>query len=143
VAKEDEMTKRLFKLLWPAAVAATLALSSVSAEAGDVRARVPFDFTVKGKALRAGTYDVSATRGVLTLHGENGGAIVLTSRVGSAADHQLRLVFEKYGDAYVLRQAWTGSGGEQVPVSAYDRELAQQARKGNLAAALRIVIPAL
>src|SRR5678809_1101314 len=76
VAGEDEMTK-LFKLLGPALAVATLAMSSVSAEAADIHCRVPFDFTVKGKALAAGAYTLSHERGVLTVRGEKDGAIVM------------------------------------------------------------------
>lgn len=143
VAKEDEMTK-LFKLLGPAMAVATLAMSAVSTEAAEIRARVPFDFTVKGKVLRAGTYEISETRGVLTLSGEKDGAIVMTMRVGSPADYRLRVVFEKYGETYVLRQAWTGvGGGSQVTPSRHDTELAQKARNGQTAAMERVEIPVL
>ena len=137
------MTKQLSRLLWPALAVATMAMSSVSAEAGDIRCRVPFDFTVKGKALAAGNYQISEVRGVLTLRGEQDGAIVLTTRVGSSEDHRLRVVFEKYGESYVLRQAWTGSGGSQVAPSRHERELAQKARNGQIAAAEQVEIPVL
>ena len=143
VAREDEMTKQLSRLLWPALAVATIAMSSVSAEAGDIRCRVPFDFTVKGRTLAAGNYEISEVRGVLTLRGQKDGAIVLTRRVGSSTDHRLRVVFEKYGEAYVLRQAWMGSGGSEVAPSRQERELAQKARNGQTAAAERIEIPVL
>src|SRR5262245_7304609 len=143
LAREDEMTKRFMKLVGPAAVAATLALSGVSAEAADIRARVPFDFTVKGKTLKAGAYNVSDSGGILMLNSATGGVFVLTTRVGSSSDRQPRLVFERYGDTYVLRQAWTGVGGYQLPQSKSEREAAKLARKGQTAAAETNVIPAL
>ena len=137
------MTKRFLKLLGPALAVATMAVSSVPAEAGDIRFRAPFDFTVRGKVLPAGTYDVSETRGILALHSEKGGAFVQTSRMGSSRDRNLRVVFEKYGETYVLRQAWTGAGGFAVPQSRSERELARAGRAGQSAAVELVVIPAL
>jgi len=137
------MTKQLSRLLWPALAVATMAMSSVSAEAADIRCRVPFDFTVKGKSLAAGTYEISDVRGVMTVRGQKDGAIVLTTRVGSPRDTRARVVFEKYGETYVLRQAWTGTGGTQVAPSRAERELAQKARSGQTAAVEQIEIPAL
>lgn len=138
------MTKRLFKLMTPAALAAVLALLSVTADAADIRCRIPFEFTVNGKTLAAGTYTVSDANHVLFVRGDSGGAFAQTIGVGSPQDRGLRLVFEKYGEAYVLRQAWTGSGsGRELPRSRRERELAQAAKKGQVAAVERIVIPAL
>ena len=137
------MTKRISRLLWPALALATLAMSSVSAEAADIRCRVPFDFTVKGRALAAGTYEISVSSGVLTVRGQKDGAIVMTTRVGSPRDTRPRLVFEKYGEAYVLHQAWTGTGGSELRLSRHEQELAQKARNGQTAAVERIEIPAL
>jgi len=141
-AEEDEMTK-LFKLVTPAALAAVLALLSVTADAADIRARIPFEFTVNGRTLSAGTYTVSDSNHVLFVRGDSAGAFAQTIGVGSPRDNQLRLVFEKYGDVYVLRQAWTGSAGRELPRSRHERELAQAVKKGQVAGVERIVIPAL
>jgi hypothetical protein len=50
VAREDE--DEAVQAPVAALVVATIALSSVSAEAADIRCRVPFDFTVKGRRWR-------------------------------------------------------------------------------------------
>jgi hypothetical protein len=137
------MTKRFFKILWPVTVAAALAMTSVPVEAGDIRCRIPFDFTMKGKTLPAGTYDVTDERGVLTLRGDTDGGIVLTTRVGGYGDSRRRLVFQKYGEVYVLRQAWTGGAGSLLPESRHDRELARAAAGATSASTARIVVPEL
>jgi hypothetical protein len=136
------MTKQLSRIVWPALALAAMAMAPLTAEAADIRARVPFDFTVKGRALPSGTYTVSEERGVLTLTGERTGAIVLTTRV-SENKRQPRLVFERYGEQYVLRQVWTSTAGNQVPRSRHDLDLAQKARNGQIAEAERVEIPAL
>ena len=75
------MTNRLSRLLWPALAVATLALSSVAAEAAEIRANVPFDFTVKGKSLAAGKYEITETRGVVQLRSEKDEAGQALARV--------------------------------------------------------------
>lgn len=135
------MTKQLSRILWPALTVAALAMS-VPAQAADIRCRVPFDFTVKGRALAAGTYELSEDRGVLIVRGAQSGAIVMTTRL-SAKESRPRLVFDRYGDQYVLRQVWTGSAGGQLTPSRHELELAQKARQGGIANAERVEIPVL
>lgn len=136
------MTKQLSRMLWPALAVAALALPPSAAQAADVRVRVPFGFTVKGKDLPAGTYTVSDERSMLTFQGDTSGAIVAYSRV-SEPDTRPRLVFERYGDQYFLRQVWTGTGGREVARSLAEQDLAQKARQGKIAKAERVEIPVL
>ncbi len=137
------MTKQLLKLMWPVAVVVALAVSSVPAQAADIRCTIPFNFTVKGKTLPPGTYEISDTNGALFVRGLRSGAVVLGMRKESRTDNQPRLVFHKYGETYVLRQAWTGNLGREFPESSQERELARAAQAGQVAGVQRVVIPAL
>lgn len=133
------------KAAWAATLVAVLAVLAVPAEAGEIRAKVPFSFTVNGKALPPGTYTVSTIQGsVLSVRGLNRGAVVLTNGLSSNDDTQAKLIFHKYGEHYILRQAWMGNGtGRELPRPRLERELAETARKGKVAIAFeRVAIPA-
>jgi hypothetical protein len=141
-AKEDEMTKLLLKIL-PVVALVGLVVSSVPAQAADITATVPFAFTVKGKTLPTGRYEIGDTNGALVVRGLRDGAIVLGLRTESRNGGRARLVFHKYGETYVLRQAWTGTFGREIPVTREERELARAAEAGQIAGLERVVIPAL
>src|SRR5262245_4337401 len=95
---------------------AALALTGSTAQAADLRAEIPFTFHVGGRALPAGTYHVTTSQSMLSLRSVEGGVFVMTGRLESGAWHEPTLVFERAGDAYVLRQAWTGGGnGRELP----------------------------
>jgi hypothetical protein len=138
------MTKRFLKGVWLAAVVAVTAGASTAAQAAEVRARIPFPFIVNGKALPAGSYALAEERGMLWVRGDRGAAVVLTQGVHSNEPVKPQLVFHRYGDEYILRQAWTGgSSGRELPPPRQERELARAARGAKTAAVARVVIPAL
>ena len=64
------------QILKGAALAVALGVLTLSAPApvaaADIRANVPFSFTVKGKVLPAGTYNVSNNNSALVIRGFNG-----------------------------------------------------------------------
>jgi hypothetical protein len=146
-AKEDEMTKQLLKGLWAASLVTVLAVLSVPAEAAEIRCRIPFSFTINGKTLPAGTYRVSseAVQGALLVRGFGQGAVVLTNSIASRKDTEAKLVFHKYGDQYILRQAWMGGGsGRELPESRLEQTLAKAAQDRKVATSFeRVVIPVL
>jgi len=123
-------------------VAATLvlALAGVAApvHAAQVRAQVPFGFEVGQKTLPPGTYDVSTTpANGLIFRGYSTGAIVLGMRTESPlAKGTPRLVFNRYGDTYILREVWMDStSGHKLPESKRERELAGSRNGGATASA--------
>jgi hypothetical protein len=131
------MTK-LMKGLYTVGVAAVLAASAAPGQAADLKARVPFAFSVNGQELAAGTYDVSTSQSIVSVHGLTGGAIVQTNHLESATSTAPKLVFHRYGDTYVLRQVWTGQTGREV------RGKREYPRRGEVAATFeRIEIPLL
>lgn len=94
-----------------------LATTSYAQSARRTVILIPFDFVAGEKVLPAGTYRVEAVRRdsytVWEVRSTAGraGAVVMTSAVGSGAaeEAQPRLVFHKYGEAYVLAQFWPAS----------------------------------
>ena len=141
------MTKQLLKGFWAASLVAVLAVLSVPAHAAEIRAKIPFSFTVNGKTLPAGTYTVSteAVRGGLLVRGFRDGAVVLTNAIESGQDTTAKLVFHRYGDQYILRQAWMGAGrGRELPESRQERTLARAAQDKKVADAFeKVTIPLL
>ena len=118
------------QILKGAGLAVALGLVTLSAPApvaaADIRANVPFAFTVAKKVLPPGTYNVSSSAGhSLILRGFGAGAVMLGQRAESANATSPKLVFHRYGDEYILREVWMGgASGYQLPQTARERELA-------------------
>jgi hypothetical protein len=143
-AKEGVMRKPFLKGLWAASLVAVLAVISMPVEAAEIRFKVPFSFIVNGAALPPGTYTVSTARSALWVQGFGHSAVVMTNRLESLKDTDAKLVFDKNGDQYALRQAWTGGGsGRELPRPRLARELADAAGNGEVTKMERVVIPAL
>ena len=117
-----------------------LMAGSAIAQTGPVRANVPFDFTVKGKTVPAGTYTIGKlgrTPEMLLLRSNVG----LNMIVGSnAAEHQngankTKLVFNRYKDQYFLSEIWVqgATTGRHIPKTGREKELAKQIASANLA----------
>ena len=141
------MRKRYLTLMPVAAlvgVAAAVAFPA-PAEATELRANVPFSFIVSGQTMPPGTYTLNETRGVLVVQGATSRVVVLVSRAESRERVGASLVFHRYGDQYLLRQAWMGGGaGRELPEQSIERALAAAARKARTAGGLeRVVIRAL
>lgn len=110
-----------------------LAATSFAQSARRTVILIPFDFVAGEKVLPAGTYRVEAVRRdsytVWEVRSTAGraGAVVMTSAVGSgtAEEVQPRLVFQKYGETYVLAQLWPSSDstGREVVQSRRGRAL--------------------
>jgi hypothetical protein len=116
------------QILKGASLAVALGVLTLSAPApvaaADIRANVPFSFTVKGKVLPAGTYNVSNNNSALVIRGFNGGAVTLGQHTESSTSSTPKLVFHRYGDEYILREVWMGSSGYSLPQTSRERELA-------------------
>ena len=92
--------------------------------AADIKANVPFSFTVGKTVLAPGTYNVSNNNGSLMIRGFGSGAFTLGQRTESATSTSPKLVFNRYGDEYILREVWMGSGsGHLLPQTKREREL--------------------
>ncbi len=141
------MTKQILKGFGAASLVAVLAVPSVPAEAATIRCKIPFSFTVNEKTLPAGTYTVSTefAQHVLVVQGFRDAAVVSSIGLESQTDTQAKLVFRKYGDRYILWQAWMGRGsGRQLPAARRERTIARAAQSGRVAGDFqRVVVPVL
>ena len=128
------------QILKGAGLAAVLGMLTVSAPApvaaADIRANVPFSFTVNKKVLPAGTYDVTSRNATLVIKGLGAAAITMGQREESSTSASPRLVFHRYGNDYILREVWMGgASGYQLSETARERELAGNRGGANTASA--------
>ncbi len=138
------MRKRLLRGLWVAGLLVGLGVFAMPTEGAQSTFKIPFDFTVNGAALPRGTYTAYTAHSALFVQGLQHGAVVITIRLESKTDMESKLVFDKHGEQYVLRQAWMGGGnGRELPKPRLDRELAEAGGGRPAAASVeRVVIPA-
>jgi hypothetical protein len=117
----------VLSLLWVA--------GSAFAQSGQIRATIPFNFTVSHTTLPAGDYSVSTTGGtgsILVIQGAHGKAVKLvgSNRVqASKLSDRTKLVFRCYGDRYFLAQVWMRGSqmGRELPKSPLESEIAMDA----------------
>ena len=111
-----------------------LAAGSAMAQNGGLRADVPFNFTVSGTTMPAGTYTVSRigrSIDTLVIRGGDSKAVkfVMPHRVESTkgAD-RTKLIFHCYSgrDQCFLYQLWIGGAhaGQELPKSSLEKEVA-------------------
>jgi hypothetical protein len=117
-----------------------LVAGSAIAQSRTVRSNVPFDFTVEGKTIPAGTYTIAKLgRGpeVLLLESQDGKMQMI---VGSNSAQNLngadktKLVFNRYKDQYFLSEIWVEGAysGRHIPQSKREKELAKELASANL-----------
>jgi hypothetical protein len=89
-------------------VASTFVTAGALAQSHRVKATVPFDFTVNGSAVPAGTYTISAPSDgdVMYISSWEKKVHFLTAGVANWNDRENtnELVFHKYGDQYFLSE---------------------------------------
>jgi hypothetical protein len=135
------MRTQILKGFGAASVLGAMLFLSAGVQAADVKANVPFAFAVNKKVLSPGTYTISSNDATLLIRGFNGGAVTLSQRTESAKVESPKLVFHRYGDEYILREVWTGSGvGRKLPETRRERELAAT-RGGANTASVRVEVP--
>src|SRR5262245_33807620 len=109
------MTRRILSLIAVTAIFGLLIVMSPATSASEVNCRIPFSFTVNGKALPPGLYTMSTSNGMLLVRGHESGAAAMTNGLSSLTDKEMKAVFEKNGDRYELIEVWTGEGaGRQL-----------------------------
>jgi hypothetical protein len=107
--------------------------AALSAQATDniTITRVPFEFSVGTTSLPRDTYRVSRMTGhndAVMIRSLRHGTVVL-SQPGSpkATNEKPRLVFNRYGDRYFLREIWLGDNvGYRLPKTRLEREASEQ-----------------
>ena len=114
-----------------ASVCLVVGLAMVSASAQSVEAKVPFNFTVSGKILRAGDYTMIVNSNLLKI--KNGdGQIVAVASVNDASgrpdSEKSQIIFHCYGDRCLLAEVWFSpqERGRQLPTSRAEAKLARE-----------------
>jgi hypothetical protein len=116
-----------------------LALSAgaakTAAAAGDeeLRAQIPFSFTVNRASLPPGSYRVTIdnAQGMIEIRDMGHGAFAVGIPFDDSGAQGAKLVFHRYGDQYVLREVWTGTGtGRDLPEPRREKELASATTRG-------------
>ncbi len=113
---KEEMIKGLTILVVTVAFA-TAVVSANGQSSVQVRADIPFEFTIGDKTLPAGTYGVrSASNAGDVLMIQNSESSIssfrLTNPIEPKRSKPPRLVFHRYGQTYFLAEVW--KGGESV-----------------------------
>ena len=112
-----------------------LAVSGLtSLYAQNIRATIPFEFQVAGRAMPAGDYVISApSQGFLLLKNADGRNAILAlanaaHRAGS--DNPGQLQFTRYEGVYFLSKVWApgAADGRSMPQSTHEKELAARTK---------------
>lgn len=118
-------------------------LSAVSAfaQTTSLKANIPFDFQVNGKAMASGQYTIAepaAPRGTIIIRGGNqtsaAVSLVLTTDTRKA-HNETQLVFRRYGNHYFLAQMQVKgqTSAMELPTSKAERDLVKELGGRNLA----------
>jgi hypothetical protein len=118
-----------------------------AAASEELRGQIPFSFTVNKTTLPPGTYrvDVNNEEGMVELRDTARGAFSLGIPFDDSRVPGAKLVFHRYGDQYVLREVWTGTGiGRDLPEPRREKELSANETPGKDSARFEPVeVPAL
>jgi hypothetical protein len=91
-----------------------------------VQADVPFAFSLQGKAMPAGNYEIIALSDqaieVRNLDTQRAQLLLKPMTVQSSKDENPKLVFHKYGDQYFLSQIWNGGSHYGIAFAESNRE---------------------
>jgi hypothetical protein len=142
-ASQPQRRKTMKKqaLMIVATVGFLIALSTVSAFAqtqDPITAKIPFEFSVNGKTLPAGTYTAGKmlSGGVVIVRSEDR-KVVVTSIANVAASNKetaTQLTFHRYGNQYFLAKIEIeGANGLELPKTKAERQAAKQADDRHLA----------
>jgi hypothetical protein len=126
----------LFPMLAVAVI--LLAVGSSFAQTTNVIADVPFAFSIGDQSVPAGHYELQSFsgEGILALRrGNEHMGLVSTHSIQSATASGGRLIFQRYGDRYFLRQIWMpgSNSGRELPTTKLEKELASNRTTESLA----------
>lgn len=114
------MRNQIYRVIAIVSIFFGLGVAGVQAQApSKLEVNVPFEFTAGKTTLKAGVYSIRRTSGnLLALRSADGKSVILNapqSLNSSDPKAEERLVFDKYGDKYVLSQIWlTADTGRQL-----------------------------
>ena len=115
------MNNKTYRLVAILGIFLAFAAASVNAQApSKVEVNIPFEFSAGKTTLPAGVYSIKRMSGNnVTLRSDDGkSSVILNAPVtnGSTDPNAVeRIVFERYGDQFVLAQIWlTADSGRQI-----------------------------
>jgi hypothetical protein len=120
------------QMFFVASLCSAIALIVIPATAqGGVRSRVPFEFSVSGKALPAGEYTIVAGSSQIRIQDAHGRvvAMVLANDVsGRSAGENGQIIFHCYEDRCFLSEVWapTELNGRQLVTTREEAELVKE-----------------
>ena len=129
--------KRLFSVVVAGCLLSVLLLGSADAQepGTKIRVAIPFDFTVRGKTLPAGEYEVSRVMDepiallLRNVHDKHDEVVVETEPViGRMSPKRDELIFNRYGDTFFLTEVFTAGEqtGEELYPTHKERELRRE-----------------
>ena len=134
------MNKKVFSVLATCCLAVIAATTARAQMPGtEIRARIPFDFSVRGKTLPAGIYEIKRvmdgpeTLTISNVNDKHDRATFETQSAGETPRHS-ELVFHRYGDNYFLFEVFAGGRetGRELPETRQERVLQREmASNGN------------
>ena len=119
----------------------------VAAASEELRAQIPFSFTVNKAVLPPGSYqvDIDNEAGMVELRDMGHAGFALGIPFDDSRVREAKLVFHRYGGEYVLREVWTGMGtGRELPEPRREKDLAAAGAPGTHSARFeRVELPLL
>ncbi|HUS09413.1 MAG TPA: hypothetical protein VMZ30_03020 [Pyrinomonadaceae bacterium] len=139
------MKKQLYMVITIIALLTVAGLTNANAQGPssvEVKANIPFAFSVGNKTMPAGEYTVRCTNPnsyvkVLLIRSSDKpeSALVITQSVIGKLQDDARLVFYRYGDHYYFAQVWLPSDsiGMQAPKSRREKQMEHELAANSLA----------
>jgi hypothetical protein len=115
------------------------------AQSHGVRAAVPFDFTVGGKLLPAGTYTIKPSSGsviVITNRDKPVSALTLVNPDSNKSPGRGKLLFHRYGDQYFLSEILCAGQDMSLALRTSKKEQQLQRQQAALASSSQTFIAA-
>ena len=146
--------KKIFSVVAAGCLLSMVLVGSTRAQlpGTEIRVQIPFDFTVKGKTLPAGEYEIRRINdepiGLLirNMHDKHDNVVFETEpKIDRSITKRDELIFTRYGDSYFLSEVVTAGEqtGEEVNPSHHERELRREMMSRNNAAPETVTVAAL
>lgn len=129
--------KKFFSIVAAGCLLSLLLVGSTRAQmpGTEIRVSIPFDFTVRGRTLPAGEYEVRRINdepiGLLirNMHDKHDNVVFETEpKLDRSITNKDELIFTRYGDSYFLSEVVTAGEqtGEEINPSHRERELRRE-----------------
>ena len=146
--------KKFFSVVAAGCLLSLLVVGTTSAQepGTEIRVSIPFDFSVRGKTLPAGEYEVKRINdepiGLLirNVHNKHDDVVFETEpKIDRSITKRDELIFTRYGDSYFLSEVVTAGEqtGEELYPSHRERELQREMMSRNQAQPETVTVAAL